>query len=474
MALLQALFAFVGRSLGRILNALFGWAVRALFGFVSGARKMWLTGVVALAALWPLLLLGVVFPRVASFLVAFVPVAESVPDWPLRLGWLALALFAPTLLGVALAAQAPEHGPRRPFLVRMARGYPTTLGLALAFWISFVAVPVQKLVSIAQRRSDAYVPLVTTGDGYADAARRIEAALNARGFELTRAQPGFWAGLPLRVLTALAGDAFAEYVPREVAHLRGPELEATLFPAGLLLRGREQKAAVAHGVVVEALANSDAFQTTTPEAQEIERKIRRVWSVLDRHPAHVESRALASRLDDIADEITALEAPYDDWQTVYRQALQLGRALQGEAQLLESKPRHEGGAEMEPYENERLSTIELVKEITAKATQLVRKELELARTEFKQDLRVQIATAKLLGVAALLGVVALTLFFVAGALALALIMPAWAAALVVGAVTALAAAVLGVIGWRHRVVKLMDRTRKSVEEDVQWAKERMA
>ena len=99
------------------------------------------------------------------------------------------------------------------------------------------------------------------------------------------------------MLAKLAGDALVEYVPREVAYLRSDELEATLFPAGLLLRGREETTARAHGVVVEALANSDAFQTTTPEAQEIERKIRRVWSVLERHVAHVESRVLASRLD---------------------------------------------------------------------------------------------------------------------------------------------------------------------------------
>ena len=37
MALLQALLALIGRSAGRIVNALFGWAVRALFGFVSSS-----------------------------------------------------------------------------------------------------------------------------------------------------------------------------------------------------------------------------------------------------------------------------------------------------------------------------------------------------------------------------------------------------------------------------------------------------
>jgi hypothetical protein len=79
MAVLQALFAFIGRSAGRILNAIFGWAVRALFGSTSGREQMVLTGVVPMAASWPLLLIGVAAPRAAAFVLAFVPVRKVLP-----------------------------------------------------------------------------------------------------------------------------------------------------------------------------------------------------------------------------------------------------------------------------------------------------------------------------------------------------------------------------------------------------------
>jgi hypothetical protein len=38
MAIVQALVAFVGRSFGKILSALFDWAVVAIFGHASGTE----------------------------------------------------------------------------------------------------------------------------------------------------------------------------------------------------------------------------------------------------------------------------------------------------------------------------------------------------------------------------------------------------------------------------------------------------
>jgi len=74
-------------------------------------------------------------------------------------------------------------------------------------------------------------------------------------------------------------------------------------------------------------------------------------------------------------------------------------------------------------------------------------------------------------VAALVG---LNLLFVAAVFALAMKMPGWVAALVVGGVVLLVAAVLGSIGWSRRVTNPLAMTRKTLKEDVQWAKERVA
>src|SRR5262245_36822149 len=50
MAILQPLLALLSRSVGRILSALFGWAVVALFGETSRSEKIWLSALVGAAA----------------------------------------------------------------------------------------------------------------------------------------------------------------------------------------------------------------------------------------------------------------------------------------------------------------------------------------------------------------------------------------------------------------------------------------
>jgi hypothetical protein len=51
---------------------------------------------------------------------------------------------------------------------------------------------------------------------------------------------------------------------------------ASFYPNSLLLRGEEATLTHAHGLVVEGLTSADALQTTVPEAQDVERQIRRV------------------------------------------------------------------------------------------------------------------------------------------------------------------------------------------------------
>src|SRR5207245_8542481 len=79
MAVMQAIISFIGRTLGRILSALLDWAVVSLFGRVTGNRKLFLWGMMAAAAAWPILLLGLVAPRAALFFFAFVPLSSRVP-----------------------------------------------------------------------------------------------------------------------------------------------------------------------------------------------------------------------------------------------------------------------------------------------------------------------------------------------------------------------------------------------------------
>jgi uncharacterized membrane protein YqjE len=123
-----------------------------------------------------------------------------------------------------------------------------------------------------------------------------------------------------------------------------------------------------------------------------------------------------------------------------------------------------------------MRTKDLVTELARKASLLARKEVELAKAELKADVRAEIKAASGLGVAGLCGIFTVQLLLVAIVLALMEggVMPGWAAALVVAAVVLAIGTGVGLWGWARRVRKPLDATRRSLREDVRWAKEQIA
>jgi len=176
MALLQAIVTLIGRTVGKILSALLDWAVVALFGRVAGRRKLLLWAMMAAAATWPLLLVGIVAPKAALFLLAFVPLAGSIEPGLVRMIWVALAALVPVAVGVTLSLHGPA-GRRERRLLSILRGFPITAGLAAAFVILLATVPVLRIVSALRGRLDTYVPLVTTAESYSVAARLVAETL---------------------------------------------------------------------------------------------------------------------------------------------------------------------------------------------------------------------------------------------------------------------------------------------------------
>jgi hypothetical protein len=120
-----------------------------------------------------------------------------------------------------------------------------------------------------------------------------------------------------------------------------------------------------------------------------------------------------------------------------------------------------------------LSNRELIGEITATASLLARKQIELAKAEIRADVQAKVLMAQTLGGAALAALLGVNLLLVAVVLALATRLPGWVAALIVGGVLLIVAAVLGYVGWRRMVSKPLALTRHTLEEDLRWVKERL-
>jgi hypothetical protein len=340
MAILQALIALISRSAGKIVNAVFGWAVHALFGRTAPREQTKLSVIVAAAVAWPLLALGIAFPKLAAMVLALVPLPKSVPGWIIRLVWLALALIVPIALGLAIASKG-QHGdgkesPKESTIRRVLRGFPLTLGLAAAFLIMFVSVPIMRVVALVRRQKSADVPLATDAAAYHQVAKLVVATLNRHGFELRPAEPGWWVKAPTRILAWFGGSAFRALVPLKLEHYEAPDIAISFYTSGVLLRGKGQHLTWAHGLIEEVAVHSDGFQTTSPKAQELERHVRHIWKVFDQHPAaHRGSHRLRSSLEDLAKQLAKLDVEYEDWNVIYRQLLQLDRALKGDPQLLE-------------------------------------------------------------------------------------------------------------------------------------------
>ncbi|HKC25170.1 MAG TPA: phage holin family protein [Thermoanaerobaculia bacterium] len=140
-------------------------------------------------------------------------------------------------------------------------------------------------------------------------------------------------------------------------------------------------------------------------------------------------------------------------------------------------------AEEPTFVNERAESVarpaaltlpELVSTIGEKAKLLVMKEVQLARTELKADVKSELATAKSFAVAGVAFMLGVQMLLVSLAFVLAAYMETWVAALVIAAPFLALGIAAGLIGWGKRVKKPLDATRASVKESVEWAKNRLA
>ncbi len=123
-----------------------------------------------------------------------------------------------------------------------------------------------------------------------------------------------------------------------------------------------------------------------------------------------------------------------------------------------------------------LPTVELVRQLAQETSTLVRQELDLAKAEMTVKAKKSGFGLGELGAAGLLGLYALGALTACAIAALALLLPVWLAALIVGAVYALIAGVLALIGRRQLKEALPltpTQTQETLKEDVEWVQNRI-
>src|SRR5438067_3455946 len=313
VAILQALISLITKSAGKILNAAFGWAVLALFGRTTPKEQTLLSAVVAAAAAWPLLVVGIAFPKAMLFVVSFVPLSKSVPSLALRIVWIALALFVPLIVGSMIAARAPKDALPESSLKRLLRGFQVTFALAVAFVLMLVLAPGMKIVNALKGRKDVRLPALVQEGAGGEFMSAFVAALALHHIELRPGDPPWHMTAPASLLKKLGGRAFANFGGERPEYRVAAELEVNLNPNELLLRGKERALLRGQSVAQEVMAPRCILATMDARAQDLERQIKRVWQIYAERPGdHRISAALIARRDEIASDLSKSDVPYDE------------------------------------------------------------------------------------------------------------------------------------------------------------------
>jgi uncharacterized membrane protein YqjE len=121
------------------------------------------------------------------------------------------------------------------------------------------------------------------------------------------------------------------------------------------------------------------------------------------------------------------------------------------------------------------SVPEIMEDIASNLTQIVHAQFQLAKSELKEGAEKVTGPGVAMGAGVALALYGLGFLLLAAVYALSLVMAPWLAASVVGAVLTVAAGILIAAGGTKlkRVNLAPGKTIRSLEEDVQWAKQQI-
>ena len=329
MAILAALFGLVSRFFGRVLTTTLGWASTLLFGRVPASRQVLLAGLTFGSLAWVAVLAGIVWPDAGAFLIALVPGQDLVPDAIVRLAMLIAAAVIPAVVGLLTLALTDARRSPRGVAVAVARGYPLTALLAVLLVFLAVLAVVRKLRSLAGGRTDTHVPIVVRPGAYEEVARDLDGAVTAAGIEVEPRPVGAAMSTPARWLARVAGSTGATLVPDRMVELHGADLDILIYPMDVLISGRPTAVARARAAIASRLTTSHAHLTVTAEAQGIED---RLTALARREGSNAGARVgfddeADAELSDIDRALAGIELPYEEWEVLYRQRLQVERDL---------------------------------------------------------------------------------------------------------------------------------------------------
>ncbi|HYI66858.1 MAG TPA: hypothetical protein VEW95_08050, partial [Candidatus Limnocylindrales bacterium] len=204
--------------------------------------------------------------------------------------------------------------------IQLLRGYPYAAVLSLVILFLLVVAPIFKLRTILKRWEDAHIPIVVKPDGYDQVVSELEAAIDGAGLDLARARAPRVLEMPSRLLAAVGGASVRRLVPARIVMLRAPNIGVTIHPSDVAIAGAKDAVARARAAVADRLTRTESYLTASEEAQEVEDALRVLRDPEDQEKALTALKAIDKRLAE-------LTVPYEEWEVLYRQRLQVERDL---------------------------------------------------------------------------------------------------------------------------------------------------
>jgi hypothetical protein len=357
VAILSLILSFIGKKIGNIIQAIFGWSVTALFGRLPRKKSIAVTVALIFSLAWPLFVLGLFLPGVAAWAVALVPLHHLLSASALRIVWAVLAFVSPLIVGLLVhwAAPATKGSAFRTAI----SGYPLTVGFFLSFIVTAITVPIVKIFSILRGWSDTHVYVQPRPHRYDAVLHELAEACARAGIEVEIVPPPRRMMIATNLLRVLAKSAVSPIVAEELLMVRGKGLQLTLYPSDLLLRGEPKTVARARAMMTRTDIDADAYLVGTPEAQELQDELGRLLEVVREHEerGHHVGRMANRRLVEIWRAMNRAELAFEEWIMLENIARRLERRI----------AMHHGQAEM-PLDREQ----DRLAEVAAKANRIDR------------------------------------------------------------------------------------------------------
>ena len=318
MVIFSGLLTGFGRMIGAVATMTVAWATILMFGRIPESRRTLLSFMTLGSLAWLVALGGILIPTIGAFLLAAVPKLPFVEDWWLRLVMLGLAALLPLAIGFAsVNFIAPESQPKgRERTSQTIRGYLYTP--VYAFTIVFLAAwgLSRKLRSLQTGWESAHIPTIIKPGRYEAVVDDLVAGLREADLPVEQKTASGLFEVPLRLLAWAGGDTVAKRIPDRLVELTRGDLGILVYPSDIALLGPKDLVTPARAAVARRLGTADTYLTAALEAEQIEDRLAELAR---------KSTVTAADFVPIDESLNAIEAPYDEWETLLRLRLQVER-----------------------------------------------------------------------------------------------------------------------------------------------------